>query len=154
MVDIGKESIIIRLMTMADIDKVYEIEKHSFSTPWTRESFYNEISYNNFATYLVIEYNNEIAGYCGLWVIFDDAQITNIAISPEFRGRGLGETLLGAAIEGAKKLGANRLSLEVRMSNTIAQALYKKHGFQSGGIRKNYYTDNQEDALLMWVKLS
>jgi ribosomal-protein-alanine N-acetyltransferase len=83
----------------------------------------------------------------------DDAQITNIAVHPEFRGKNIGESLLRFSIQLSKEMSAKRLSLEVRISNHIAQSLYKKVGFESGGIRKRYYTDNQEDALVMWVNL-
>jgi [ribosomal protein S18]-alanine N-acetyltransferase len=88
-----------------------------------------------------------------LWVIMDDAQITNIAVHPNFRGKRIGEALLRFAMQLSREMKAQRLSLEVRVSNHIAQSLYKKVGFEPGGIRKNYYTDNQEDALVMWVNL-
>ncbi|GLY12442.1 ribosomal protein S18-alanine N-acetyltransferase [Pseudobacillus badius] len=144
----------IRLMTVEDVDKVHEIEKNSFTMPWTKESFWNELTNNYFAVYHVAEYEGEIVGYCGMWLVLDESQITNIAILPEYRGRGLGEKLLVAVMNAAKKKGAAVMSLEVRVSNEPAQGLYKKLGFQPGGIRKNYYSDNQEDALVMWVRLS
>jgi [ribosomal protein S18]-alanine N-acetyltransferase len=143
----------IRKMQREDIDEVYEIELLSFSTPWSKESLYYELDQNLFAKYLVVEYAGKVVGYCGLWVIIDDAQITNIAVHPEFRGRKIGESLLTFSLQLSKEMGAKRLSLEVRVSNHIAQSLYKKLGFEAGGIRKSYYTDNQEDALVMWVSL-
>jgi [ribosomal protein S18]-alanine N-acetyltransferase len=143
----------IRKMQREDIDEVYEIELLSFSTPWSKESLYYELDQNLFAKYLVVEYAGTVVGYCGLWVIIDDAQITNIAVHPEFRGRKIGESLLTFSLQISKEMGAKRLSLEVRVSNHIAQSLYKKLGFEAGGIRKSYYTDNQEDALVMWVSL-
>ncbi|MFP3471371.1 ribosomal protein S18-alanine N-acetyltransferase, partial [Micrococcus sp. SIMBA_144] len=91
----------------------------------------------------------EVAGYCGVWVIIDEAHITNIALHPEYRGLKLGEALLNKAIHFAKSRGALKITLEVRVSNIVAQNLYRKFGFEEGGIRKNYYTDNQEDALVM-----
>lgn len=143
----------VRLMTVDDVDQVYEIEKSSFTVPWMKESFLNELTNNYFAIYHVAEYEGKLVGYCGMWLVLDESQITNIAILPEFRGKGLGEKLLVAVMNAARKRGASIMSLEVRVSNEPAQSLYKKLGFQPGGIRKNYYSDNQEDALVMWVKL-
>ncbi|HZH59091.1 MAG TPA: ribosomal protein S18-alanine N-acetyltransferase [Metabacillus sp.] len=140
-------------MRKEDIDEVYQIECQSFSAPWTKESLYYELEQNLFAKYVVVELEEQVIGYCGLWVIMDDAQITNIAVHPDYRGRKIGEALLRFAIQLSREMKAKRLSLEVRVSNHIAQSLYKKAGFEPGGIRKNYYTDNQEDALVMWVNL-
>lgn len=143
----------IRKMTVDDLNQVYEIEKQSFPNPWTKQSFLQELTQNKFATYFIIEYEKKIAGYCGLWVVMEDAQITNIAVLPNFRGEKLGEKLLSYVKDYAKQAGAHHISLEVRVSNYIAQNLYKKLGFEVIGVRKNYYTDNQEDAFIMWVKL-
>lgn len=142
-----------RKMRKEDIDEVYQIECQSFSAPWTKESLYYELEQNLFAKYVVVELEEQVIGYCGLWVIMDDAQITNIAVHPDYRGRKIGEALLSFAIQLSREMKAKRLSLEVRVSNHIAQSLYKKAGFEPGGIRKSYYTDNQEDALVMWVNL-
>jgi ribosomal-protein-alanine N-acetyltransferase len=121
--------------------------------PWSREAFSNELNNNKFAVYIVLEINKKVAGYCGVWVIVDEAHVTNVAILPEYRGRKLGEALMCKLVDVVKKMGARTMTLEVRVTNYIAQSLYRKFGFQNGGIRKNYYTDNQEDALVMWVKL-
>ena len=142
-----------RYMTVADIDNVFFIETISFPTPWSKEAFYNELTQNRFAKYIVIQYEEELVGYCGVWIVVDEAHITNIAILPEYRGRKLGETLLTKVMEEARKMGATSMTLEVRVTNVVAQYLYRKLGFQNGAIRKKYYTDNQEDALVMWVKL-
>lgn len=141
-------------MTVEDIEAVMEIEKATFPTPWSRSAFYNEVVVNQFATYLLLEVGEEIAGYCGVWVIIDEAHITNIALHPDYRGMKLGEALMSKAIRFAKSRGALTMTLEVRVSNTVAQNLYKKLGFVEGGIRKGYYSDNQEDALVMWVNLN
>jgi [ribosomal protein S18]-alanine N-acetyltransferase len=140
-----------RMMNVDDIDQVMEVEHKSFTLPWSRESFYNEIIKNQFAVYLVLEDEGRVIGYCGVWIVIDEAHITNIALLPEYRGRKLGEALLRKVIEVAIERGAKTMTLEVRMSNLIAQSLYRKLGFQGGAIRKRYYTDNQEDALVMWV---
>ena len=140
-----------RMMNVDDIDQVMEVEHNSFTLPWSRESFYNEIIKNQFAVYLVLEDEGRVIGYCGVWLVVDEAHITNIALLPEYRGRKLGEALLKKIIEVAIERGAKTMTLEVRMSNMIAQSLYRKLGFEGGAIRKRYYTDNQEDALVMWV---
>ncbi|PLR98653.1 ribosomal protein S18-alanine N-acetyltransferase [Bacillus sp. T33-2] len=142
-----------RKMKVEDIDQILEIESKSFTIPWSQEAFYNELTKNQFAVYTVLEIEDKIIGYCGVWVIVDEAHITNIAILPEYRGMKLGEALLAKVIEIAKGLGARTMTLEVRVSNHIAQSLYRKFGFREGAIRKNYYTDNMEDALVMWVEI-
>lgn len=147
------DSFVFRYMREEDIDQILKIEELSFATPWTRQSFENELNLNQFAVYLVLEKDGQIVGYCGMWLIVDEAHITNIAVLPEFRGQKLGEAILRMIIEVAKKRGAKSMTLEVRVSNTVAQSLYRKLGFMNGGIRKNYYTDNYEDALVMWVTL-
>jgi ribosomal-protein-alanine N-acetyltransferase len=147
------DSFVFRYMTEDDIDQILEIEHASFTTPWSREAFYNEMHNNKFAVYIVIEENEKIIGYCGAWIVIDEAHITNVAIRPGFRGRGMGEALMNKMMSVAREMGARSMTLEVRVTNQIAQNLYRKLGFQNGGIRKSYYSDNYEDALVMWVKL-
>lgn len=140
-------------MEIADVDQVMEVERVSFTTPWTTDIFYQEIVDNQYAYYYVIEWNGRIVGYVGTWVVLEDAQVTNIAIMPELRGNKLGEKLFQYMLLQVKLIGTTRLSLEVRESNIPAQKLYRKFGLVPGGIRKNYYTDNQEDAIVMWVNI-
>jgi ribosomal-protein-alanine N-acetyltransferase len=140
-------------MVIEDIPDVLKVELSSFTIPWPKEAFEREIAMNQYAHYYAAEYNGRLIGYCGMWVVYDQVQITNIAILPEFRGNGFGGELLGFVIKKAREYGGSVLSLEVRVSNTAAMTLYKKFGLQPGGIRKQYYTDNQEDALVMWVNL-
>jgi ribosomal-protein-alanine N-acetyltransferase len=147
------ESIVFRFMREEDIDQVLEIEHSSFATPWSREAFYNELNMNKFAVYIVLEVDQKVVGYCGVWVVIDEAHVTNIAILPEYRGRKFGEALMQNLFDVARTMGAKSMTLEVRVTNYVAQALYRKFGFQKGGLRKNYYTDNQEDALVMWVRI-
>lgn len=142
-----------RTMNEKDIDQILEIEHASFTTPWSRESFENELRKNQYAHYTVLEDEEGVFGYCGMWIIIDEAHITNIALLPKYRGKKLGEALLKKVMEIARGKGAKTMTLEVRVSNDIAQSLYRKLGFQNGGIRKNYYTDDHEDALVMWVNL-
>jgi ribosomal-protein-alanine N-acetyltransferase len=148
-----KGRVFFRPMELTDITRVEEVEKLSFPTPWPRQAFYNELMFNRFARYTVVTVDGEVAGYCGFWLILDEAHITNIAIHPDFRGRGLGEATLRHVMDLARSLGASKMTLEVRVSNHAAQSLYEKLGFVPTGIRKGYYTDNQEDAIIMWVTL-
>ncbi|MFC7687595.1 ribosomal protein S18-alanine N-acetyltransferase [Ureibacillus sp. GCM10028918] len=147
--------ILYRKMTPEDVEAVYSIEVASFPTPWTLDSFHYEMRENNFAYYVVAENDDkEILGFCGMWLVFDSAQITNVAVVELARGLGIGEGLMKEAIRIAKERDVDVMSLEVRVSNNVAQNLYRKLGFQDGGVRKGYYTDNQEDALVMWVNLN
>jgi [ribosomal protein S18]-alanine N-acetyltransferase len=147
------DSYVFRYMKEEDIDQILEVEHASFATPWSRDAFYNEIYNNKFAVYIVLEEDQRIIGYCGAWVVIDEAHVTNVAVLPSFRGRKLGEALLQKMMSVAKDMGAKSMTLEVRVTNLVAQSLYRKLGFQNGGIRKNYYSDNQEDALVMWVNI-
>lgn len=149
-----KVKMAIREMVAEDIPAILEIDESSFLTPWTEEVYKNELTNNEYAQYFVVETEEEIVGYIGLWIVLDDAQVTNIAIRPAYRGYKIGEKLFGFAISSLMEQGIERLSLEVRESNTIAQNMYRKFGLVSGGVRKNYYKDNGEDALLMWVNLT
>jgi [ribosomal protein S18]-alanine N-acetyltransferase len=147
------KTITFRNMTVDDLDDVMEVEVNSFTVPWSREAFFNELTKNQFAQYLVVEVDQKVVGYCGVWIIVDEAHITNIALLPEYRGMRLGEALMAKVLEIAREMGALRMTLEVRVSNNRAQNLYRKFGFEEGAIRKQYYTDNMEDALVMWVNL-
>ncbi len=143
-----------RKMTADDVEAVYAIELATFPAPWTLDSFHYEMRENKYAHYIVaVNDNNKIIGFCGMWIVIDAAQITNVAVVEEARGLGIGEALMREAMNAATSGGAEMMSLEVRVTNTVAQNLYRKLNFQDGGIRKGYYTDNGEDALVMWVKL-
>lgn len=142
-----------RIMRYEDIPQVYRIEEEAFPTPWSVQAFEHELMQNHFAHYVVMEYGDRIIGYGGMWIIVDEAHVTNIAVTEAFRGRKLGEQLLAELGARAYRLGAQRMTLEVRVSNTIAQGLYRKFGFQAAGVRPGYYTDNNEDALIMWADL-
>lgn len=144
---------VIRAMVLEDVPAVAQIEKESFTLPWSAEAFRTELVHNRFARYSVLEQDGQIIGYCGMWVIADEAHVTNIAVREPFRGRGLGERLMRWLMEEARSLGARRMTLEVRVSNERAQRLYRKLGFVSCGVRPGYYTDNMEDALIMWADL-
>ncbi|MGB9679638.1 MAG: ribosomal protein S18-alanine N-acetyltransferase [Thermoanaerobacteraceae bacterium] len=142
--------IIIRNMTREDVDEVIEIEKLSFSTPWSKEAFITEVTKNSCARYVVAEIDGRVVGYGGFWVVVDEGHITNIAVHPDFRSMEVGTRIMESLIEIAKKSGISAMTLEVRASNIIAQHLYSKFGFKPLGRRKNYYQDNNEDAIIMW----
>lgn len=147
------DEFLFRYMRDEDIDQVLEVEHASFTTPWSREAFYNELHNNKFAVYIVLEHQEKVIGYCGVWIVVDEAHVTNVAILPEYRGRMLGDAMMRKLMSVAREMGAKSMTLEVRVTNFVAQNLYRKMGFQNGGIRKNYYSDNLEDALVMWVNL-
>lgn len=153
MQNIKKPRMCFRPMTLVDIPRILEVEADAFPTPWPEQAFVDELTKNQFARYTVLEIDGIVAGYCGMWMIIDEAHITNIAIHSDFRGFGLGEGLLRYVMSMASLLGAIKMTLEVRVSNFIAQKLYKKLGFEGTGVRPQYYTDNKEDALIMWVTL-
>lgn len=142
-----------RIATEKDIEDIYKIERQAFTVPWPKDAFYQDILMNRFAVYVLLEYGGKVVGYCGVWIVIDEAHITNIALLPDYRGKKLGQRLLQYVMELAREAGAKTMTLEVRVSNIPARNLYKKLGFKEGGIRKNYYTDNQEDAQIMWVNL-
>ncbi len=139
---------LIRNMTVKDLDRVMEIERESFPLPWSKESYLGELS-NTFACYLVCDYEGEIVGFGGIWVIFEEAHITNVAIAQDYRKQGLGKLLMGKLEDIARDKKAIRILLEVRPSNTAAQIMYNNLGFVPTGLRKKYYSDNDEDAILM-----
>ncbi|MCS4486969.1 ribosomal protein S18-alanine N-acetyltransferase [Staphylococcus americanisciuri] len=140
-------------MSQEDVPAVFDLERVSFqNSSWTIDAFYHELEQNNFAHYFVMTYDEAIIGYIGLWIVVDQAQITTVAVAPEYRGYGLGQLLLNYVKNFASAI-ATMMSLEVRENNLVAQHVYKKLGFQYGGKRKNYYGDG-EDACVMWVNLN
>ena len=140
---------IIRRMTVDDVDAVAAIEAATFPTPWSRESFYQEMTENIVARYMVCEKGGEVIGFAGAWLVLDESHITNVAILERERGFGYGRKLTEALMQYLSNLGASYATLEVRKSNERAQNLYKSLGFVQLGVRKRYYEDNDEDALLM-----
>lgn len=141
---------LIRRMTLEDIPAVVEIENQCFSLPWSEKSFEDSISRND-TIFLVCEDAPCITGYMGLYLSFDEASVTNVAVSSAYRKRGYGEALVEAAKQVAKEAGAECIFLEVRQSNIPALSLYKKLGFEELGIRKKFYEHPVEDAIIMKV---
>jgi ribosomal-protein-alanine N-acetyltransferase len=141
-----------RPMTVHDIAEVHAIERMSFATPWSQQAFYQELTGNNVAQYIVCERAGKLLGYAGMWVMIDEAHMTNVAVHPDERGQKIGDQLLRQMMAIGYRLGAERITLEVRVSNDVARNLYKKYGFREIGMRKQYYSD-KEDAIIMWADL-
>ena len=140
---------VVRRMRLADVPKVHAIELSTFASPWSVQSFEDEMNQNACARYLVTEQDGEIIAYAGAWMVFEEGHITNIAVKPEVRGQGVGKELTRALLQYAANLGVQYMTLEVRVSNLKARDMYQKLGFVELGVRKRYYEDNGEDALLM-----
>lgn len=155
----------IRVANPGDIDAMTELDAVCFTSPWSRASFEAELTTNRLAWYLVAEElavqdnailepdasQGKLIGYAGLWAIQDEGHITNVAVHPEYRRKHLGSILVGTLIDETKKEGLVRFTLEVRASNQAAISLYEAFGFETAGIRKGYYEDNNEDAMIMWL---
>lgn len=141
----------IREFNINDIEELYEVELTSFTDPWSKESFKDELN-NEIAHYLVGSINNKVIAYIGAWFILDEAHITNVAVKSDFRRQKIAKQLITAFIVLAKKHQITSITLEVRASNIPAQSLYQQFGFEKQGLRKRYYADNNEDAIIMWLR--
>lgn len=135
-------------MSLQDIADVLMVEKVCFTQPWSREAFEEQIL-SPWTCYLVAKAGGRLLGYAGMYVILEDAHVTNVAVHPDARGQGLGRRLMEALIERAVRRGALRMDLEVRESNAVAQGLYRSLCFHSVGRRPAYYDHPREDALIL-----
>ena len=143
------KELIIRPMKREDVPRVHEIECACFRSPWSKNALLGELR-NDVAHYLVMELDGELIGYGGMWVLFEEAHVTNVAIMPDYRKRGLGRMLMLAMMERAIKYDAEKMTLEVRESNLVAQHLYEKLDFYQNGFRARYYSDTGEGAMILW----
>ncbi|MGH2511684.1 MAG: ribosomal protein S18-alanine N-acetyltransferase [Candidatus Limnocylindrales bacterium] len=141
--------VVVGPMRLDDLPAVQAIERASFSAPWPANAYRTELETNKLAHYLVVRVGVEIAGFAGLWLMVDEAHVTTFAIAPAWRRNHLAERLLVAVLDVALERRANEATLEVRLSNLAARRLYEKFGFRPVGIRPRYYSDNNEDALIM-----
>lgn len=143
----------IRPMTIEDIDRVVEIDQLSFTLPWTRSSFRYEVAENKASRHWVAEVVLDgkpiVVGMLVCWIILDEAHVGTIAVHPDFRGKKIGEKIFLQAFSELKREEIRIVYLEVRRSNEAALALYHRFGFIEDGVRKRYYKDNNEDAILM-----
>ena len=143
-----------RLAGAADLDGVLEIDAASFVNPTTRNWYETELSRPDVCFIYVLRLDDRrVAGYVAFWRVLDEIHINNIAVHPDVRRRGLGGLLLRESLDAARKLGARRATLEVRRSNTPALRLYEKAGFEEAGVRRQYYTQPAEDALVLALRL-
>lgn len=141
-----------RLDPARDLDEVVSIEAASFANPWTRAMFLSELAHARVSHGFVLRAPAvRVAGYCLLWVVFDEIHINNLAVRPECRGHGGGLALLRAVLAEGAALGGRRATLEVRESNHAARRLYERLGFHVAGVRRRYYSNPEEDALVLWL---
>jgi len=144
-------AITVRRMEIADIPHVSYLERRCYALPWNASAYATEIG-NSIAYYTVAKDSDGIVvGFAGMWVIMDEIHITTIAVDPDVRGKSVGERLLLDMLEAGMERGAHRATLEVREHNLAAHNLYLKYGFEDVAIRKKYYSDNGENAVIMWA---
>ena len=148
----GKARLTVRAMRLADLDEVMVIERRSFSAPW-EESTFRGLMRRPSAALLVAETDDELTGYSVMWFAADEGELGDIAVVPERRGEGIGRCLLRESISVAASRGTRSLYLEVRESNDVARRLYEKVGFSVVGVRKQYYTEPVEDAIVLKLDL-
>src|SRR5689334_1291812 len=141
--------LVIEPMRLEDLEEVHRIERASFTTPWPPNAYRSELMTNRLASYLVGRVDGRIVAYGGMWLMVDEAHITTFAVHPGWRRQRVGERLLLAFLDLARDRHAREATLEVRLSNLAARRLYEKYGFRPVGLRPRYYSDNNEDALIM-----
>jgi len=137
-------------MREGDVPVVQEIEREIFSTPWPRNAYYRELASRNTAHYIVLRRDNEVIGYGGMWRMYDEAHVTTIGVRRDLHHTGFGRILFAGLVQAAYDMGAKWITLEVRTTNDNAMRMYEGFGFKVIGRRKGYYTDNGEDAIVMW----
>ena len=141
-----------RLADEQDLDGVLAVESESFTNPWTRDMYAWELQNRSMCHILLVRTSDcRVAGFCAFWLVFDEIHINNIALRPDFRARGIGTALLRQVLVEGHQLGARRATLEVRASNERARKLYERMGFYVAGVRRNYYSEPVEDALILWL---
>ena len=140
----------LRPMVLDDLPRIAAIEREVFASPWSENALFSELC-NPRSRYVVLECLDEIAAYAGCWIVFDEAHVNNVAVALSHRGQGFGEQIMRYLAKIAFADGARSMTLEVRASNVVAKALYTKLGFELCGVRRKYYSDNQEDAEIMWL---
>ena len=142
--------VVVRKANPEDIDDLAAIEQACFDTPWSRESLLHDLTENEMALYIIAEVDGVPAGYVGVWNIYDEGRINNVAVLSRFRRMRVGTILVRTLIQTTERLGIKSHTLEVRRSNQPAIRLYEQEGFREAGVRRNYYTDPDEDAIIMW----
>ena len=159
-----RQSLSLDLMREADIATVQEVEREIFATPWPRNAYYRELASRSSAHYVVLrqqgveaparfyaaDMDSTIVGYGGMWRMYDEAHVTTIGVRRDLHHRGYGRILFAGLVQAAYDMGAKWVTLEVRTTNDNAMKMYEGFGFKVIGRRKGYYTDNGEDAIVMW----
>src|SRR6202140_1511081 len=145
-----RQQLAIEPMRESDVPVIQEIEKEIFSTPWPRNSYYRELASRNTAHYIVLRRDADIIGYGGMWRMYDEAHVTTIGVRHDLQHRGYGRILFAGLVQAAYDMGAKWITLEVRTTNENAMKMYEGFSFKVIGRRKGYYTDNGEDAIVMW----
>ena len=136
-------------MKETDLPIVLELEEQLFTSTWKMDDFLYEMNENPFSQMFVWEEDSEIVGYMGIWIIFEQAQLTNLAVNKKYQGKGYGRKLLEMGISLCQDAGCEIMTLEVRQSNVVAKSLYQSCGFEKVSVKKDYYQDNHEDADVM-----
>lgn len=136
-------------MRVSDLPAVHAIERASFDSPWPPDAYRSELETNRLAQYLVVRAGDDVAAFGGMWLMVDEAHVITFAVDPGWRRQRIGERLLLSMLDLAIDAGAREATLEVRLSNLPARRLYEKFGFRPVGLRPRYYSDNNEDALIM-----
>jgi len=149
----GGEVIDVHLVQMRrrHLRAVQRIESQVYPRPWSIPLFMSELNLRTTRVYTVARVGGTVVGYCGLMLAGEDAHVTTIAVDPAWHRHKIGSRLMLNLARVARQRGATRLTLEVRMSNTAAQAMFRRFGFEPAGVRKNYYAETREDALIMWT---
>ena len=138
-----------RRMQKEDLEEVAAIEQQIFSLPWSKQAFEESLDNKN-TLFIVAKSEEKIAGYCGIYISFEEGNISNVAVAPAFRRKGIAENMIKDLLKEAAKKGVTSVFLEVRKTNVAAIALYEKSGFREVGVRKDFYDKPKEDALIMW----
>ena len=141
--------LVVEPMRLDDLPAIHAIEQASFTSPWPTNAYRSELESNRLANYLVARAGDAIVAYGGMWLMVDEAHITTFAVHPAWRRQRIGERLLLAFLDLAVDRSAREATLEVRLSNLPARRLYEKYGFRPVGLRPRYYSDDNEDALIM-----
>ncbi len=142
--------IVVRPLQSEDCSELSEIEEESFSMPWSEQDF-RDLLIKDYTCYMVAEYEGKPVGTAGMTISFDEGNIDNVVVKEDFRHKNIGTLLMEKLIEEGIKRGVRAFTLEVRVSNTNAISLYKKMGFESAGVRPNFYDKPKEDAEIMWL---
>jgi len=150
---VNPQQIKFSVMLPEHLEQIVQIERQSFSTPWSYNAFKLEVTENDFAFYTVALDYGKVIAYAGMWIVLDEAHITNVAVHPGHRGNGIGRAMMMEQVGRAVIMGVTKIFLEVRVSNNIARNLYYSLGFKDIGWRRKYYSDNNEDAIIMLLDL-